>query len=309
MNSPPSQRSPHVGVIGLGRMGQALVTSLLAEGTSVTCHDARPEAVAPMTAAGAAAAPDPAGVARATGLVITFLPGPDEVAEVALEPGRGVLAGLAPDGLLLDMSTCGPGTASRVGGAFEAAGRRFVDCPVSRKAPDMTVLVGGADGVLGDAAGLLARVSRTVVYCGFRGAGYATKLLNQHVKYAWYLASAEALVLARQYGLDPGVTASAIEASSGGESGLSTAAKYFRDDADGMLTHAPATTIEKDMDLAEAMAAAAGVRARTLDVTADFFTAVGTTPFRDLPYPQSCEFLSTLRTARRREGLGKDAGR
>jgi 3-hydroxyisobutyrate dehydrogenase-like beta-hydroxyacid dehydrogenase len=183
-----------------------------------------------------------------------------------------------------------------------------VDCPVSRKAPDMTVLVGGADGVLGDAADVLERVSRTVVYCGFRGAGYATKLLNQHVKYAWYLASAEALVLARRFGLDPDVTASAIEVSSGGESGLSTAAEYFRDDADGMATHAPASTIEKDMDLAEEMAAAAGVRSRTLDVTADFFTAVGTTPFRDRPYPQSCEFLAGLRTARR-AGLGKDADR
>jgi 3-hydroxyisobutyrate dehydrogenase-like beta-hydroxyacid dehydrogenase len=296
------------GVIGLGPMGRALVTALLNEGLAVTCHDLAPGPVREMTAAGADSAPDPAAVARAADLVITFLPGPAEVTTVALDPERGVLAGLKPGGLLLDLSTCGPDTADRIGGAFDAAGRRFVDCPVSRKAPDMTVLVGGADGVLGDAADVLERVSRTVVYCGFRGAGYATKLLNQHVKYAWYLASAEALILARKYGLDPGVTASAIEVSSGGESGLSTAAKYFRDDADGMRAHAPASTIEKDMDLAEEMAAAAGVRSRTLDVTADFFTAVGTTPFRDRPYPQSCEFLAGLRTARRPEGLGKDAG-
>jgi 3-hydroxyisobutyrate dehydrogenase-like beta-hydroxyacid dehydrogenase len=147
-----------------------------------------------------------------------------------------------------------------------------------------------------------------VIYCGFRGAGYATKLLNQHVKYAWYLASTEALVLARRFGLDPDVTASAIEQSSGGESGLSTAAKYFRDDTDGMLAHAPASTIEKDMDLAEAMAAATGVRCRTLDVTADFFTAVGTTPFRDLPYPRSCEVLADLRIARRHVGRGPETG-
>ena len=91
-------------------------------------------------------------------------------------------------------------------------------------------------------------------------------------------------MLAQRFGLDPDVTASAIEQLSGGESGLSTAAKYFRDDTVGMLAHAPASTIEKDMDLAEAMAAAAGVRCRTLDVTADFFTAVGTTPFRELRY-------------------------
>ena len=300
-------QNARVGVIGLGPMGQALVSSLLAGGFPVGCHDIRPGAVEPMAAAGASTAPDPATLARSSDFVITFLPGPAEVASVALDPEHGVLAGLAPGGLMIDMSTCGPDTAQLIGAAFDQAGRRFVDCPVSRKAPAMTVLVGGPDGVLGDAAGAVQHVSRTVVYCGFRGAGYATKLLNQHVKYAWYLASAEALVLARQLGLDPDVTATAIEQSSGGESGFTTAAKYFRGDVEGMRSHAPATTIEKDMDLAESMAAEAGVRSRTLDVTADFFTTIGTTKYRELPYPQSCEFLTELRVARH-DGQGKDTG-
>lgn len=286
-------------------MGTALVTSLLAEGFPVCCHDISPAALRPALAAGADREPHPMAVARSCDLVITFLPGPAEVADVALDTTHGVLAGLRPGALMLDMSTCGPDTATLLGSAFDRAGRRFVDCPVSRKAPDMTVLVGGAPGVLGDAADVLRRVSRAVIYCGFRGAGYATKLLNQHVKYAWYLASAEALVVARQFGLDPDVTASAIEQSSGGESGLTTAAKYFRDDTDGMRAHAPASTIEKDMDLAGAMAAAAGVRCRTLDVAADFFTAAGATPFRDLPYPRSCELLTGLRVARRDDEGGK----
>jgi 3-hydroxyisobutyrate dehydrogenase-like beta-hydroxyacid dehydrogenase len=287
-------------------MGQALVTSLLAAGYPVCCHDIRPSAVEPMAAAGASTAPDPAALARSSDFVITFLPGPAEVTSVALDRDRGVLVGLAPGGLLIDMSTCDPATAELIGAAFDRAGRRFVDCPVSHKAPAMTVLAGGQDGVLGEAAEAVERVSRTVVYCGSRGAGYATKLLNQHVKYAWYLASAEALVLAGQLGLDPDVTATAIEQSSGGESGFSTAAKYFRGDVAGMRGHAPASTIEKDMDLAESMAAAAGVRSRTLDVTADFFTTIGTTKYRELPYPQSCEFLTGLRVARRHDGQGKD---
>lgn len=55
-------------------------------------------------------------------------------------------------------------------------------------------------------------------------------------------------------------------------------------------------------DLAGAMAATAGVRCRTLDVTADFFAAVGGTAFRDLPYPRSCEVLAGLRVARAARG-------
>lgn len=283
-----------VGVIGLGPMGTAMAISLLGAGFGIRCYDIRPEAARNVLAAGAQWAPDAGAVARSCDLVITFLPGPAEVAEVALDAARGVLAGLRPGALMLEMSTCGPDTAALLGAEFDRAGRRFVDCPVSRKAPDMTVLVGGKPGVLGDAEQVLEPVSRTVVYCGFRGAGYATKLLNQHVKYAWYLASAEAMVLAQRLRLDPDVTASAIERSSGGDSGFSAAAEYFTGDA---RPHAPASTIEKDLNLAGAMAAAAGVRCRTLDVAADFFTAAGTTPFRDLPYPRSCELLAALRAA------------
>ncbi len=81
----------------------------------------------------------------------------------------------------------------------------------------MTVLVGGpSGGVLGPDADVLAAVSRTLVYCGQRGAGYATKLLNQHIKYSWYLASAEALLIAEAMGLNAGDVADAIAECSGG---------------------------------------------------------------------------------------------
>lgn len=116
------QPAVRVGVIGLGPMGQALVTSLRSAGYPVCCHDIRPAAVELMTAAGASAAPDPAAVARSADFVITFLPGPAEVASVALDPEHGVLAGLAPGGLLIDMSTCAPGTAQLIGTAFDQAG-------------------------------------------------------------------------------------------------------------------------------------------------------------------------------------------
>lgn len=294
-------------MIGLGRMGRALATSLLSEGFLVSCYDIASDAVAAMVTAGATAATSPRELAERSNVIATFLPGPAEVAEVALNQETGVLAGLRPDAIMIDMSTCGPDTAAELGQAFDQAQRRFVDCPVSRKAPDMTVLVGGEPGVLGAAEDVLRRVSRTVVHCGFRGAGYATKLLNQHIKYAWYLASAEALILAQRYGLDPGLAATAVEQCSGGESGLSTAAKYFRGDLAGMRTHAPASTIEKDALLADAMAADAGVRSRTLDALVDFFVTVGTTPYRDLPYPQSCELLTGLRM--RSDGHEQNEGR
>jgi 3-hydroxyisobutyrate dehydrogenase-like beta-hydroxyacid dehydrogenase len=283
-------------------MGTALAESLLDRGYTVLCHDRRPEAMAALTGKGAVAASAPRSLAADSEVVMTFLPGPEAVVDVALDRDHGVLGGLRAGTAMLDLSTCGPDVAEVVGTAFDAAGRLFLDCPVSRKAPEMTILVGGEPGVLGDAEEILEQVSRTIVHCGRRGAGYATKLLNQHVKYAWYLASAEALLVAKGLGLDPGAVASAIEQCSGGDSGLTTAAKYFRGDVDGMRAHAPASTIEKDAVLAEVMAGAAGVRTRTLDPVVDFFLDVSTTSFRQRPYPESCELLEELRIMPRKVG-------
>lgn len=284
-----------VGVIGLGGMGTALSRALLAQGHHVTVHDQRAEATAPLVAAGAAPSDSPAAVAASCDLVITFLPGPAEVEHVLVESDDSVLSAVRPGARVLDMSTCGPDTATRVGARFDRAGAIFVDCPVSRKAPDMTVLVGGEPGVLGDAETVLASVSRTLIHCGRRGGGYATKLLNQHVKYAWYLAGSEALLIARQWGLDPAATADAIEQCSGGESGLATAAEFFRGDIVQMATHAPARTIDKDMRLAKELADASAVASPSLEVVATFFAEVAETDYLTRPYPESTALLARLR--------------
>lgn len=285
-----------VGVIGLGGMGSALAVSLLEAGYSVVCFDIRPDSALALKEFGAEVAEDARALAAVCDVVLTFLPGPRQVLDVALGSERGVLAGLAEGCALLDMSTCDPEVASILGEAYDAVGRCFIDCPVSRKAPNMTVLVGGAPGVLGPAEEVLACVSRTLVYCGRRGAGYATKLLNQHVKYSWYLASAEALLIAEAMGLNPGEVATAIAECSGGDSGLSAAAEYFRHEPEVVRNHAPASTIEKDSVLAEKMATAAGIRSRSLAVVVDFFRTVGATDFQDRAYPESVELLRRLRS-------------
>lgn len=284
-----------VGVIGLGPMGLALVSSLVRSGHPVCGFDLSADAQMTASQLGAELATSPRDVATRSDVVITFLPGPVEVIDVALAPDDGVLAGLAPGAAMLDMSTCGPDVAVLLGERFSAVGRRFIDCPVSRKAPNMTVLVGGAPGDLGADADVVAQVARSVIFCGHPGAGYAVKLLNQQVKYSWYLAAAEALLIAEAIGIDPALAADAIEQCSGGDSGLGAAASYFRGDTDFVRSRAPATTIEKDMLLAEKMATMAGVQSRTVGIVADFFLAVGQTRYRNQPYPQSSELLRTFR--------------
>ncbi|CAM3912565.1 hypothetical protein MYFR107205_30325 [Mycolicibacterium frederiksbergense] len=97
-------------------------------------------------------------------------------------------------------------------------------------------------------------------------------------------------------GLNAGEVADAIAECSGGDSGLRTAAAYFRHDTESVRNRAPASTIEKDSALAEKMATTAGIRSRTLAVVVDFFQTVGVTPFRKRPYPESAELLQQIRS-------------
>ena len=292
----------HVGVIGLGGMGLALVASLRQAGYPVCCFDKRVVETSQQVPDGVTFGQSPRDVAENSDVVMTFLPGPTEVESVALEPETGVLSGLRVGSSMLDLSTCGIDTAKRLSMAFHEADRTFIDCPVSRKAPHMTVLVGGVDSDLGENAQVLADVSDHLVYCGGLGSGYAVKLLNQHIKYTAYLASSEAFLIAEGLGINASTVAGAIALCSGGESALDTASEYFMNDLDAMNSHAPARTIGKDASLASQLAAEAGVESPSLDALVDFFNVVSTTPYHDLPFPRSTELLRTIRTQTRRSG-------
>ena len=74
-----------IGFIGLGTMGRHMASNLMKAGHELVVHDVRPEAAAPHVQAGASWADTPRGVAEATEVVFTSLPGPPEVEAVRSE--------------------------------------------------------------------------------------------------------------------------------------------------------------------------------------------------------------------------------
>ena len=285
-----------VGVVGLGPMGKALSGALLAAGHDLTVWDRDAEKVATTAMIGAGTAMDARQVGAECDVVFTALPDRDTVLEVALDDGGGILAGLRKGGLLIDMTTADPELALTLDRAFSAAGRRFVDAPVSGKAPRMSILLGARRGELDDdIVALLNDVGSEHVYCGARGNGYAAKLVNQHIKYAWYLASAEALLIAKRYGLNPQTAIDAVTASSGSERGFSDAAAYFLNDSAEIKKHASTDVIAKDMRLATDLADTLGVSSPTLAAVHEFFAAALESPYAKAPFPESIALLEKLR--------------
>jgi 3-hydroxyisobutyrate dehydrogenase len=285
-----------VGVVGLGPMGKALAGALIAAGHDLTVWDRDAEKVATTAMIGAGTAVNARQVGVECDVVFTALPDRGAVLEVALDEDTGILAGLREGGLLIDMTTADPALALTLDRRFSEAGRRFVDAPVSGKAPRMSILLGARSGEFDDdVVALLKEVTSGQVYCGGRGSGYAAKLVNQHIKYAWYLASAEALLIAKRYGLDPHTAVEAVTTSSGSSRGFSDAAAYFLNDSVEINKHASAKVIAKDMRLASELADSLGVSSPTLAAVGDFFAAALESPYAGAPFPESIALLEMLR--------------
>ena len=120
--------STTIGFVGLGNMGRPMAGHLVAAGYEVRVHDLAPEPVADLVSQGAAAVDDVAEAAKAD-VLITMLPGPDQIAQVMLEGGAA--EAMAEGAVWIDMSTSVPRAAEAAVARLAAAGARAVDAPVS----------------------------------------------------------------------------------------------------------------------------------------------------------------------------------
>jgi 3-hydroxyisobutyrate dehydrogenase len=195
----------NVGFIGLGHMGGPMSRNLLAAGHDLLVHDLGREA------AGAAWAASPRQTAAGREVVITMLPTPEDVDQVLL--GRdGLLSGLGPGSVWIDMSTSVPAVANRVRAQIEqhAAGPvQVLDAPVSgmaagAKAATLQIFVGGEEDTFRRVRPLLAALGdpERTLYVGGHGAGYTVKLMLNLLWFAHLVATAEVLAIGTQAGVD-----------------------------------------------------------------------------------------------------------
>ena len=194
-----------VGFIGLGTMGAPMARNILAKGHRLIVADVQPAAVAALIAAGATAAATPRDVAAASGIVITMLPDAPDVERVALGPD-GIVAGIKPGAIYIDMSTIDPGTTRKVGAAIANKGAAMIDSPVGKTADaavagTLTLMVGGASDIVARCRPVLDCMGTDFFYCGELGAGQTMKLINNLLATAVSEASIEALVAGVKSGL------------------------------------------------------------------------------------------------------------
>jgi len=199
-----------VGFIGLGVMGKPMAKNLIKGGHSLVVHSRSRAPVDELIAAGAKAAGSPADVARAASIVITMLPDTPDVDLVITGPD-GVLSGLGPNAVVIDMSSISPVAARRLAStvASSIAGAAMLDAPVSGGEigainASLSIMVGGDEGAFSRVRPILESMGNAerIVYIGESGAGQVCKVCNQVAIGGALAGVSEAFALARKAGVD-----------------------------------------------------------------------------------------------------------
>lgn len=196
-----------LGFIGLGIMGKPMAKNLLKAGYELNICDINEEAVKEVEQAGGVACGTSKEVAQRSDIIFTMLPNSPHVKTVILEKD-GVLEGMKPGTIVVDMSSIDPNVSIELEKAVAAAGGRMIDAPVSGgepKAIDATLsfMCGGEQEVFDQVKPILEKMGASVVLVGPVGSGNMTKLANQIIVAVNIAALSEALVLAAKSGVNP----------------------------------------------------------------------------------------------------------
>ena len=196
-----------IGFIGLGIMGKPMAKNLLKAGYELNICDINKDAVADVAAAGGRAYDTPRETAAESDIILTMLPNSPHVKTV-IEGKDGVLEGMKPGTILVDMSSIDPNVSIELEKEVAAAGGEMLDAPVSGgepKAVDATLsfMCGGKQEVFDRVKPILEKMGSSIVLVGPVGSGNMTKLANQIIVAVNIAALSEALVLATKSGVNP----------------------------------------------------------------------------------------------------------
>ena len=205
-----------IGFIGLGNMGAPMAANLVKAGEAVAAFDVVAAAAQAAAQSGVPTAANAAATVANADIVITMLPGGQEVLAV----WREVLPAAKRGALFIDCSTIDVASARAAHALAAERGIASLDAPVSggvggAKAATLTFMVGGAPEAFARGKPVLERMGKRIVHCGAAGNGQTAKICNNMILGASMIAVSEAFVLGEKLGLSHQALFDVASASSG----------------------------------------------------------------------------------------------
>jgi 2-hydroxy-3-oxopropionate reductase len=196
-----------IGFIGTGIMGRPMALNLMKAGHQLSVYGRRFDTVEPLLVAGALGKGTPSDLASVSDVIFTVVHDTKDVEEVILGD-RGIIQGVRPGSVVVDMSTISPSATRDIARQLQARGIDMLDAPVSggetgAKTGTLSIMVGGKAEVFSRIKPLFEILGKNIVHVGDHGAGQVVKACNQVVVSLTFEGVAEAILLARKNGVDP----------------------------------------------------------------------------------------------------------
>ena len=264
--------SKSVGIIGLGIMGSAIAPNLVERGWRVIGSDIDATRRAEMAKAGVAIAESAAQVAREAPIIMTSLPTPKAVLEVA----QSIADSGQSQRIVVELSTLTIADKLRFEEILKKAGHIALDCPLSgtgaqAKLRDLVVYASGDRKAIAQCTSLFADFAKQSADLGAFGNGSRMKFVANHLVAIHNVATAEAMVLAERAGLDAQMVVDLVGPGAGGS-------RMFQMRAPMMVerSYKPATmkvsTWKKDMAIIAEFAEDVGCKTPMFTLTQPVYT-------------------------------------
>lgn len=170
----------NLGFVGLGSMGSRIAKRLLETGHQVSGYNRTRSKAESLIQAGMQWKDSPRAVAQAADITLSMVADTAALSSITDGPD-GILAGLSPGKIYVDMSTVSPRLTRDVAGRVAATGAQMLDAPVSGSLPaaesgTLIIFVGGRTEALEKARPVFESISQKIIHVGESGQAIATKI-------------------------------------------------------------------------------------------------------------------------------------
>ncbi len=195
-----------LGFVGLGVMGGGIARRLLEAGHEIHGYNRTREKARPLEELGLVLEESPRAVAESADVVLSMVTNVAALRAVA-EGDEGILAGLAPGKIWIDMTTAAPSVSRELAAKARERGADMVDAPVSGSVSTLeegllSIMVGGRPETFAQAEAILKDIGPKVTLVGDNGQALLLKIAINLSLQVQMVAFSEGLLLAEKDGID-----------------------------------------------------------------------------------------------------------
>jgi 3-hydroxyisobutyrate dehydrogenase len=195
-----------IGWIGLGTMGIPMSQQLVTAGYPVTVYNRSKEKEEALKQQGAGTASTPAELLQQTDVVIIMVTDDNAIREI-FNGENGLLSAGTNGKIIINMSTVSPTISKEMADLCSKQGNHYLDAPVSgsvkqAETAQLVIMGGGDEKVFEQVKPVLEKMGKLAVHIGETGAGNTAKLAINTLLSFHTQGLAEAVILAKQNGIE-----------------------------------------------------------------------------------------------------------